>query len=175
MGWWGSVLVLLVLLGLALHGMRHGWRARARRTAGWVAAVPVRPGDLGARRAAPVEATYVSSTRAGEPLERVVAHDLGVRSAALVHVHDTGVLVKRTGAEDLFVPAADLRAVGTAPGMAGKVVGGRGLVVLTWQADGARIDTGLRLRRRADQPTLLAAAASLLAPAHPPNPMENRR
>ena len=69
-------------------------------------------------------------------------------------VFDTGVRIDRQGAPDLFVPADALRSAAAAPAMAGKVVGGEGLVVLTWQADPADdrgLDTGLRPKHAADR------------------------
>lgn len=175
MPWGVSVAVLAVLLVAALLGMRRGWRSRAVRTAQVVPALPARPDDLGAQRCGPLAAVYVSSTLSGQPWERIAAQGLGARSEASVRVHDAGVLIERTGTRDLLVPAPDLRAVVTAAGMAGKVVGGEGLVVLTWQAPGGLVDTGLRLRHGADRPTLLAAAGSLLETAHPTTGTETPR
>lgn len=164
---WLSVTILLVLLLLALWAMRQGWRRRERRSATTVPAVPGAPAELGTARTEPLEATYVSSTTAGDWLDRVNAHDLGVRSPAEVQVFDAGVLVRRTGAADVFVPAAQVRAVGTASGMAGKFVGRDGLVVLTWAPDtgapdGALLDTGLLVRHRADRPRLVDAVRTLV-------------
>ncbi len=159
---------ILAALGLtALWGMRAGWVRRGARTAEAVPALPAVPADgdpsLGAPTTEPIEAVYVSSTVAGDWLERVVARDLGVRSGAVVQVFGGGIRIDRDGAADLFVPAGALVAVGTAPGMAGKYVGGEGLVVLTWQVPGgARLDTGLRTRRTQDRAVLLAAAGALL-------------
>ncbi|WP_208012551.1 hypothetical protein [Cellulomonas shaoxiangyii] len=164
---WLSVTLLLVVLVLALWGMRAGWRNRARRTALLVPALPTAPADPGAARTEPAEAVYVSSTRAGDWLDRVVAHDLGVRSPAQVQVHDAGVLVRRTGARDVWVPADRLTAVGTTRGQAGKFVGPDGLVVLTWVPDpttGTALDTALRLRHEADKDPLLTAARALVRP-----------
>lgn len=163
---WMSVTLLVALAVLGLWGMWHGWQGRARRTALLVPTLPQVPTDPGAPTAGPAEAVYVSSTRAGDWLDRVVAHDLGVRSPAHVTVHPTGVLVRRTGARDLWVPAPALRAVGTARGQAGKFVGRDGLVVLTWVPDpttGAALDTALHVRHDADRGTLLTAAAALVA------------
>ena len=138
-----------------------------------VPAVPP-PARLGARLCEPIEATYVSTTTAGDWLDRVVAHDLGVRSAAVVTVHEAGVVIARTGARDVFVPAASVLGVERTPGIAGKYVGGDGLVVIRWTTttSGAgtdedrpenALDTGLRVRRAADRPVLTAAVAGLLA------------
>lgn len=165
-----SLAIVAALAVTALWGMRVGWRHRGERTSAAVPGLPAVPAPddsaLGRPVTGPLEATYVSSTVAGDWLERVVAQDLGVRSAAVVQVFDAGVRIEREGAPDLFVPAAAVRAAGTSAGMAGKYVGGQGLVVLTWQppAPGAAtLDTGLRMRRAADREPLLAAVRALEA------------
>jgi hypothetical protein len=168
-----TITVLVAAGAAALWGMRAGWRHRGARTAAAVPDLPAVPAPddaaLGAPVTGPLEATYVSSTVSGDWLERVVAHDLGTRSAAVVQVFAAGVRIERPGARDLFVPAAALRGAGTSGGMAGKYVGGQGLVVLTWQppAPGAAtLDTGLRLRRAADREPLLRAVRGLLDGRH---------
>ncbi|WP_402465269.1 PH-like domain-containing protein [Isoptericola aurantiacus] len=166
----GLVLLLLVLTG------RRRLATRTRRVVPAPPAPPEAEGALGATLLGPVEATYVSSTLSGDWLARVGAHGLGDRSAAEVTVWSGGVVVDRAGGTPLLVPAAALRDVGTAPGMAGKYVGRDGLVVLTWEVptDGATdavvLDTGLRTRYRADTPRLLETARSLLTPSAPPHP-----
>lgn len=163
---WLSVTVLAALAVLGLWGMRRGWLARGRRTAALVPTLPDVPAAPGAARGDDVEAVYVSSTRAGDWLDRVVAHDLGVRSPARVRVHADGVHVGRTGARDLWVPAGSLRAVGTSRGQAGKFLGRDELVVLTWVPDpttGTAIDTALLVRHDEARDALLAAARTLPA------------
>ncbi|WP_250442724.1 hypothetical protein [Actinotalea sp. C106] len=165
-----SIAVLAVLFVGILLAMRWGWRRREARTGAAVPAPPLIPteADRGALRCPPIEVIYVSSTMAGDWLDRVVAHDLGVRAAATVSVHEAGVLLARRGATDVFVPASQVHGVGRAPGIAGKYVGGEGLVVLTWEVPGtadrgpALLDTGLRTRRRADREALTAALTSLV-------------
>lgn len=178
-----GIAVLLVVLVVVLLAMRAGWRGRAQRSATLVPVLPaVPPADrLGAARTGAVDAVYVSTTVAGDWLDRVVAHDLGVRSIASVRLHDAGLVVTRTGARDLFVPAAALREARLEPGIAGKVVGGQGLVVVGWEAVAARgamlrgddpaaatlLETGLRLRHAADREALVAAVRTLLDPGAP--------
>ncbi len=164
---WMSVTVLVALAILGLWAMWHGWQGRARRSAALVPSLPDVPAEPGEARTVPVEATYVSSTRAGDWLDRVAAHDLGVRSPVTVTVHDGGVLLARTGARDVWVPAAALTAVGTSSGQAGKFVGRDGLVVLTWVPDATTttpLDTALLVRHDAERDTLLDAACALVAP-----------
>uniref|UniRef100_UPI001012A9E6 PH-like domain-containing protein n=1 Tax=Cellulomonas endophytica TaxID=2494735 RepID=UPI001012A9E6 len=166
------VVVAVLLALLALRAMRSGWRTRTTRTEALGVAPAAVPADLGAARTAAAEATYVGTTTQGRWLDRVTAHGLGVRSPATVQVHDAGVLVERRGAPDLFLPADRLLVVTTGPGLAGKVVGREGLVLLDWRAadgpDAAALTTGLRLRRRADHDAVLAAAAALVGGPPPP-------
>ncbi|QTE27813.1 PH-like domain-containing protein [Pengzhenrongella sicca] len=172
-----TVALLALACAAVCAAMVAGWRGRARRTAVVVPELPDFPAAddaaLGPARTAPIEGTYVSSTLAGDWLDRVVVHDLGVRSRAVTTVHAGGVCVQRTGARDLFIPAAALRGAAPAAGMAGKFVGRDGLVVLTWQAPGpggTALDTGLRPRRAADRALLLEAVRTLVAAAADPPP-----
>jgi hypothetical protein len=168
---WLPITLLVLLAAALLAGMWFGWQHRGRRTAATVPApvpAPAEGVEPGEAVCAPVEATYVSTTTAGAPLERVVAHGLGARSAAVVHVRTGGVVVRRAGAPDLHVPAGDLLAARTAAGMVGKHVGGDGLVVLRWHAPGSpetQLETGLRTRRRADREPLVQALRSVAAGA----------
>ena len=194
-----SAILLAVVGVVVLVAMRAGWRHRVIRSAAVVPALYPAPvsGDpvLGAPLTAPFDATYVSTTLASDWLDRVAAHGLGARSTAVVQVFDAGVLIERTGAPDLYLPAAAMRAAGTASGIAGKVVGHEGLVVLTWLAPrsaetaeapaaapgvevpgvevpGVELTTGLRLRHTADRALLIEAAGALaggpVPPAAPP-------
>lgn len=168
-------IALLAAVAVALLvAMALGWSRRGRRTSAVVPVLPGRPAALGALRLS-VPATYVSTTLGGDWLERVVAHGLGTRSRAVVEVHDAGVVITRTGAPEVVVPADALRAAERAPGMAGKYVGGDGLVVLRWEVPGADgetvpLATGLRTDHSADRPRLVEALQALLGGAGTPDP-----
>ncbi|WP_234346702.1 PH-like domain-containing protein [Cellulomonas timonensis] len=166
-----TIVVLVALGALVLWSMRRGWRSRGVSTAAVVPDLPATPAEglRGAPVTEPMEATYISSTRAGDWLDRVVAHDLGVRSAAQAQVFERGVLLTRRGAADVWVPSQSLRSVGTTSGMAGKYVGGDGIVVLTWALEGDErgLDTGVRPRRSQDRTRLLEAARGLIDPTSP--------
>ncbi|MGH8869282.1 MAG: hypothetical protein ACRDYU_14985 [Actinomycetes bacterium] len=165
---WPARLALtgLVLLAVAVVFllMWRGWQHRAARQ-GDVPALPGVPGDLGPILAGPDEGVYVCTTRAGDWLDRVVRHGLGVRSRAVLTVAAEGVLLARTGAPDLFVPGDRLLGARTDRGMAGKVVTGDGLLVLTWEHGGVRLDTGFRAREVARHGDLVDAARTLARPA----------
>lgn len=154
-------LLLLLLVPLLWGLMWWGWRNRSRRQ-GDLAALPAVPETLGAATAGPSEAVYVSSTRSGDWLDRVVVHGLGERSAASVAVHPEGVLVARTGAPDVWVPAEALDDVRRDRGAAGKFVDAEGLVVLTWRLGDDLLDTYLRTRYEADREPLAVAVRDLL-------------
>lgn len=178
-----SIVVMVLIFVALLLLMRAGWRRRAVRTGAAVPGIPGVPDVLGAPLGPPIEATYVSTTSAGDWLDRIVAHDLGVRSAAVVTVHENGVVLARQGARDVFVPARSLVAVERTPGMAGKYVGGEGLVVLRWRATAgtattaddseALLDTGLRTRRAADRDVLTNAVRGLLQTTPSPSSEEH--
>ena len=141
---WIALLALLLVLLLLWRQMFAGWRARARRQADVAA-----PAGLGARTPGPgaVEGTYVSTVEAGNALERIAVHGLGTRSAVTVVVDAGGVTLLRQGARSFRIPRTDLLGVGRGAGMAGKWVGGEGLVVLRWKLGERVVDTGVRPRR----------------------------
>lgn len=163
-----AVALMLGLAALALVGMRVGWRHRVRRTAAILPdALPVGPADPGTARTGPLPAVYVSTTTAGDWLDRLASHGLGERSRSTVQVFDAGVVIRRPSSTDVFVPAADLLSARLDRGMAGKYVGREGLVVLRWRLGDVPVDTGLRTDRSADR-TLLHDALTRLASPHAP-------
>jgi hypothetical protein len=167
---WQAGLLFLLVVPVVFGLMYLGWRGRARRQ-GDVAEPARTPAGgeagLGEALLEPVEGTYVSTVRAGEWLDRVVVHGLGVRSRAVLHAGREGVWFEREGARDLFVPAADVVGARVESGIAGKYTLGEGLLVLRWRVRGpdgdAELDTGFRPRRWADSP-LIATALQPLAP-----------
>lgn len=156
-----AVVVLVLVVVLLWRMMFVGWRARVRRQ-GDVPDLPVAPESLRNKASAGIEATYVSTTAAGDWLDRVAANGLGVRSAALVVVDPVGVLVARTGAPDVFVPAADVRDVRRETFRAGKARTGAGLVVVEWQLGTASVATALSPRHDADRDRLVDAVRALI-------------
>ncbi|MEE1651266.1 hypothetical protein V1260_10755 [Brachybacterium sp. J144] len=148
------VLVFLLLLGL----MVIGWRGRRRSQQHLPAPDSRDLAALGEQRAAgPFDGVYVDTVLAEQPLERVVAHGLGQRATASVEVGEQGTWhIRRQGLAPLTVPSSALAEITTSPGMAGKFVGGDGLLVLRWRLGDQLLDTGLRLARRADHDLLLS-------------------
>ena len=65
----------------------------------------------------------------------------------------------------MWIDADALDGVRRQAGIAGKVVGGEGLVVLTWRLGSVSLDTGLRPRYSTDRDALTERAAELAGSA----------
>ncbi|MBG6225594.1 hypothetical protein IWX63_002167 [Arthrobacter sp. CAN_A2] len=162
---WVALTVGIIAVIVALMGL--GWRNRLRRQSD-VPEPHEPPADPG-----PVlyeaEGQYVATTTAGDWLDRIAVHGLGLRGNAVAAVHEDGVLISRTGARTVFIPRGDLTSVQLAGGMTGKFVEKEGLVILTWDLGAQRVDTGFRTRHAANKAQLVAAIAALV-PAGPARP-----
>jgi hypothetical protein len=155
-----SALILLVFAGLVWLM----WRGYQRRAAGQAdlpepAAAPA--GFAVAAEAEGVDGVYASTTTHGDWLDRIAVHGLGVRSNARAAVSEEGVFFSREAAPDLFIPAADVVGAELAPGIAGKVTGGEGVVLVTWRLGERTLDTGFHPRARAERERLVSAINTL--------------
>lgn len=158
-----SVLVVLCLSAVAFTLIAAGWRSRLRRQAG-VGQLPDVPEQL-SPASTMADGQYVATTTAGDWLDRIAVHGLGIRSNAEMSVHAEGVLFDRAGAGPLFVPAAEVTGFRQASGMAGKFVEKDGLVVLSWRLGERELDTGFRTRQASDKQPLLEALQELISAA----------
>ena len=154
----------LVMLGLAIVIVLllwAGWRGRKRRQAD-VPAPPPLPDAPGAERFR-TEGQYVTTTTAGDWLDRLAVHGLGLRTKADAAVYDGGVLFDRSGSGPLWVPAGSIDEVRLESGMAGKFVERDGLVVVAWRLGDFAVDTGFRTRDPEDKTALVAAIEDLMS------------
>jgi hypothetical protein len=158
-----SLLLTVVLVGVALALIWLGWRNRLRRQADveQLPSVPETPGEP----LTTAEGQYVASTTGGDWLDRIAVHGLGIRTNAELSVRPEGVLFERSGAGPLFIPAARLTGVRQESGMAGKFVEKDGLLVLSWMLGAHELDTGFRTRHADDKTTLLNALRDLISAA----------
>jgi hypothetical protein len=150
------IAVVFVLLGI-------GWRSRLRRQSDveHLPPVPDAPGEP----LAEADGQYVATTTAGDWLDRIAVHGLGIRTTATLEVYPHGVLFGRAGAPDLYIPAASLTGVRQDSGMAGKFVEKDGLLVLAWVHGSHELDSGFRTRRAADKDMLFEALQELISSA----------
>ncbi|PCC36186.1 hypothetical protein CIK81_01415 [Brachybacterium sp. JB7] len=154
----GPVLALVALFLLVLALMAWGWRRRGRSQQHLPAPTTAALEELGETTTiGPLQAVYVSTVLAQQPLERVVAHTLGQRASARVSIGSAGTWhILREGARPLTIPADAVSEITAGPGMAGKFVGGDGILILRWRLGDQLLDTGLRLARREDHDLLLS-------------------
>ncbi len=149
---------------LCAAAMWVGWRRRAAaQRARYAPFPPVPPADDLGEPIAAMDGIYVATTAAGRWQDRIVAHGVGWRGPATLRRHPAGVVVNRGGARDLFIATDAIRDITTARGMAGKVMGTDGLLVITWQHGDTEVDTGFRGDDRGAYAEWIAA----LRPAQP--------
>jgi hypothetical protein len=157
-------LAMLTIIGVVFALIRIGWRNRLRRQSD-IEQLPALPGAPGAPLLS-AEGQYVASTTAGDWLDRIAVHGLGIRTNAVLSVYPHGVLFDRSGAPAVYIPAADLTAIRQDSGMAGKFVEKDGLLVVRWKLGTHELDTGFRTRRAAEKNALFESLQQLI-PAAP--------
>lgn len=159
-----TVIVLLVV-ALAVLGMWWGWRARARRQSD-LAAPPEFTGEVGTLLAVS-EGRYLGTCRAGDWLDRIVAHGLGAPSAAALNVIPAGMVITREGAPDVFIPVEAVDSVRSDRALAGQVLERDGVIVIRWHLGDSLLDTGFHGDRAAEHAAALAACEALLPAGNP--------
>jgi hypothetical protein len=146
-----TVVTLAAMGGIYLL-MWRGWKKRQVRQADVpdLPAVPehVRASAAGSGAEDGVDCVYVSTTSAGDWLDRIAVHQLGNRSRADVRVGAAGIWIGREdfGAADIFIPAESVREVRLTSGMAGKYRHDAAIVVVTWEHGDRMLDSGLMPR-----------------------------
>jgi hypothetical protein len=158
-----GVIGTLLVVAAGYYGMYRGWRNRQARQSDLAPLPPAPSDDKAEFSKRGVEGVYVATTTAGDWMDRIAVHELGVRSTADLAVSEAGLIFHRQGAADVFIPADHLTGVRTDRGIAGKVTAEKsGLVVVTWNHDGRELDTGFRPRRKADTAPLTASISTLI-------------
>ncbi|MFF8845941.1 hypothetical protein ACF08N_25010 [Streptomyces sp. NPDC015127] len=141
----GWVAGLLLFIAFVYWLMRQGWKWRGSLQSD-LPELPTAPDTEGEAKLAVLSTSgrYHGSTTAGQWLDRIVAHGLGVRSRVELTLTDAGLEVVRPGAQDFFVPKEALREARLDKGIAGKVLAEGGLLIVTWAHGGKLIDSGFR-------------------------------
>lgn len=165
-----SVLAMLALVLLIYVGMWRGWRARGQRQSDVPALHPIHSTADTVLRSA--EGRYYATTTAGHWMDRVVVHDLGVRSPCTLRLTTDGLEVLRDPSS-FFVARADLLGARRDRGTAGKVVPPYGVLVISWRhpgqaggpdADQHVLDSGFRLQHAEEHDAWVDAITTLTAP-----------
>ncbi|MFE0424157.1 hypothetical protein [Streptomyces sp. NPDC058953] len=156
----GWVVGLLLFIALVYWLMRQGWKWRGSLQSGLPDLHPVP--EAGGAPLAALDGRYHGSTTAGQWLDRIVAHGLGVRSRVELTLTEAGIDVVRPGARDFHIPRAALREARLDKGIAGKVLAEGGLLVLTWEHGDTLIDSGFRSDRAAEHNDWVATLNNLI-------------
>jgi hypothetical protein len=137
--------VLAALSFLMIRAMLRGWLRRAQRQAELIGRLPRLPDMVGPPIIAPTPGLYVGSTLVPSWLDRIAVGDLGYRSKAVLSRHPEGIMMKRSGADPIWIPEDSITAIRTEHGIAGKVVPRDGILAIRWRLpSGTEIDTGFR-------------------------------
>lgn len=147
------VVIMLAIIAAVLWFMRRGWRARQGRQADIPHPHPI-PADFSAQTDS-IGGLYLGTATAGDWLDRIAVHGLGVRARAHSQVSSQGVAFTREGASSFFIPARDVLGVRTDRGVAGTVRAKDSVVVLTWQLGEHQVETGFRADDGTEHRTLL--------------------
>lgn len=149
------LLAIWILVGVALLTLLIvGWRGRLRRQRSAVSPLPEVP-ELGTPQAV-LGGKYVATTVADAPLDRIVAHGLAFRGFATIQVHDSGILVDRTGEAALWIARGALVGIGRSTWTIDRVLERDGLHFVRWRLGDREVDTYLRL----DEPSAFDAATA---------------
>lgn len=159
------IILMSSIAVLAFVGMWIAWRGRARRDAAVVSEAP-QPVLTGAQLAHFPRASYVSTTPAGAPLERVAIPGLRYKGYAAVTIHGDGVTIAVTGEAPVTIPAAQIIGAGTAGGRIGKAVEPCGLSLLRWAlpapgGEARELESSFRLADPAEQARFADAVAAV--------------
>jgi hypothetical protein len=174
---------LVVVIAVVIQAMMRGWRRRAERQAELIGTLPSLPDTVGPALIPATKGLYVGSTLVPHWNDRVAVGDLGYRAKAVLTRYPEGIMLQRTRACPIWIPADAIEAIRTERGVAGKVIlGGRsvggtsrakrrgttggtaqsheGILAIRWRLpSGAAIDTGFRADDRAQYERWLQEAA----------------
>lgn len=164
------VAATLGLIALALWGMRKGWQHRAERQSDVPAPAELPPAGFPGAGLAPIagiSGLYAGSAVHGDWTDRIVVHELGVRSRASIAVGEQGVWIDRDGARSLFIPGPAISGVRVDRGTAGTVRAKDSVIVITWQLGDRLLDTGFRADDSPAHAALLDGLMSSFVPDAP--------
>lgn len=153
-------ILTLLIVAVAFSLMWWGWRNKLKRQAD-VGGLPEVPAELGEALIS-VPGQYVVTTSGGDWLDRLAVHGLGIRTTAVVRVYPAGILVERSGAQDIFIATENFTEVATQAGMAGKFVEKDGIIVISWLLAGTAVDTGFRTTEAGAKRPLVETLQTLL-------------
>lgn len=143
--------VLALLIAFFIRQMMRGWLHRAQRQAELIGTLPALPDTVGQATVPATKGLYVGSTLVPHWNDKVAAGDLGFRAKAVLTRYPEGIMMQRSGAGPIWIPAESITAIRTERGIAGKALTYDGILAIRWRLpSGAEIDTGFRADNRAE-------------------------
>lgn len=109
------------------------------------------------------EGSYVATTVAGEPLNRIMAHGLAHRGKASIEISNEGVSLLRQGERSFGIAKADIHSVSLERGTIDRAVENEGLVAIVWQSGPSQLETSLRIVDRTERIALFTALENLVS------------
>ena len=156
-----AIAITIAVAVVILITMLLSWRRRLRRDG-------VHTAPLGVPEHAEVlsrhEVLYVSTTRHGEPLERLAIRPLAYRARGELAVTDRGAALALDGSPTVFIATAKITEVAQATVTIDRVVEPGGLVRLSWNIDDDTIVDSY-LRAASGTPRELISDLQRLTPA----------
>ena len=161
---WGPRLAFtfltLLVIGLAVLGMRRGWNGKARKFAPLSAPESDIPADA-QLLCGPFEARFAGTTTHGNWLDRVTVHGLGTPRGVAVSLFQDGLWLTDSDEFSLWIPKAAITNVATSRGLAGDVVEPDGMIIIEWalaqtaESQVMALDSGIRITRHDDHNNFL--------------------
>ncbi|MGV0812503.1 transporter [Mycolicibacterium boenickei] len=143
--------VLAVLIAFLIRQMMRGWLHRTQRQAQLIGTLPALPDTVGAATIPATKGMYVGTTLVPHWNDKVAAGDLGFRAKAVLTRYPEGIMMQRSGAGPIWIPAESITAIRTERGIAGKALTYDGILAIRWRLpSGTEIDTGFRADNRAE-------------------------
>lgn len=137
--------VIVVAIGLLIRAMMRGWHSRAQRQVELIGKLPPLPDTVSQAIIPPMKGLYVGCTLAPNWHDRIVVGDLGYRTKAVLTRFPEGIMVQRSGAHSIWIPAESVTAIRTERSMVGKALTHDGVLAIRWRLpSGTEIDTGFR-------------------------------
>ncbi|TFV58903.1 transporter [Mycobacterium sp. PS03-16] len=137
--------ILAVVIGLLMRAMLRGWRHRAERQVELIGTLPPLPDTVGEAIIPAMKGIYVGSTLVPSWHDRIAVGDLGYRTKAVLTRYPEGIMLQRSGAGPIWIPADSVTAIRTEKGMVGKALTNEGILAIRWRLpSGTEIDTGFR-------------------------------
>lgn len=156
-------IIVIAFVAVVFLFMWRGWKARARRQNDYSAPQAV-PEVIGEDLVAPL-ALYLSTTPSGQPMERLVVPRLGFRAQSLIEVTESGIVLRLTGENAIFIPSRDILGVAPATITIDRVVEKGGLVSLSWLLGGRAVDSYFRLASESDRQPLFDTVRRIAPPS----------